>query len=154
MLKMTRFVKFIGGLTVCAAMQAVTPPTVAYAADDQDVIDYRQHTMKTIGQQAATIGMILQKKAPEADLATHVQALALAASMALIAFEPKVQGGNAKPEVWAKWDEFQKRMMELQVNTADLAKVAKDGPAALAPKMQAALTCKGCHDTFRKELNK
>ena len=151
----TRRVKFIVGLIACAAMQTAILPMAAQAeGDTQDVIDYRQHIMKTMGQQVATIGMILQEKAPAADIATHVQALALTASSALIAFQAKVPGGNAKPEVWAKWDEFQKRMKELDANTTELAKLAKDGPAAMMPKMQGALTCKGCHDIFRAELKK
>lgn len=154
MLQITRRMKCIVALIFCTAIPTATLPMAAHAADDQDVIDYRQHIMKSMGHEVATIGMILQGKALATDLAAHVQALALTTSSALIAFQPEVQGGNSKPEVWAKWDEFQKRMQELQANTADLAKVAKDGPSAIAPKVQGALTCKGCHDIFRSELKK
>jgi cytochrome c556 len=144
---MTRLLQFGAGLAF--ALAATLP---AYAADPTDVIDYRKHIMKTMGEQAAAMAMTLQGKAPAENFTLHAQALASAASTALIAFEPKVPGGEAKPEVWAKWDDFSKKMKELAANTADLAKTAQSGGAAAAgPKLQAALTCKGCHDTYREQ---
>jgi cytochrome c556 len=119
-------------------------------ADDQDTVDYRQHIMKTLGEQVAILGMMAQQKAPSDDFATHVQALALTAATAKAAFEPEIRGGNAKPEVWSQWADFEKRIDALAAATADLAKTAKSGgAAAAAPKLQSALTCKGCHDTYR-----
>src|SRR3954469_23709535 len=72
-------------------------------ADDQDVIDYRTHVMKTIGEQLGAVGMIVENKAPPDNFAIHLKALAVTATQAKKAFEPKVQGGNAKPEVWGNW---------------------------------------------------
>jgi cytochrome c556 len=144
---MNRFLQIAAGLAFAAA--ATLP---AYAADPTDVIDYRKHVMKTIGEQAAAMAMTLQGKAPAENFTLHVQALALAASQALVAFEPNVPGGEAKPEVWAKWDDFSKKMKELEANTAELAKLAASGgAAAVGPKLQSALTCKGCHDTYREQ---
>jgi len=144
---MNRFLQIAAGL---AFATAATLP--AYAADPTDVIDYRKHVMKTIGAQAAAMAMTLQGKAPAENFALHVQALANAASQALVAFEPNVPGGESKPEVWAKWDDFSKKMKELEANTAELAKLAASGGAAAAgPKLQSALTCKGCHDTYREQ---
>jgi len=118
-------------------------------ADDQDVIDYRRHIMTTLGEQTAILGMILEKRAPANDIATHAQVLAVTAATAKMAFEQEIQGGDSKPEVWGKWDDFTKRMDALVAATADLAKAAKDGgAAAVGPKMQA-LNCKSCHDTYR-----
>jgi len=123
---------------------------VSALADDQDVIDYRQHVMKTLGEQAAAIGMILEHRAPPENFAVHVQILAITAATAKKAFEPKVPGGDAKPDVWAKWADFAKRLDALAASTADLAKTAKDGGLAAAePKVATALTCKNCHDTYR-----
>ena len=130
---------------------ALLLPT-AVRADDQDTIDYRQHIMKTMGEQAAAIGQILQQKAPPDNFAVHVQILAVTAATAKKAFEPKVLGGEAKPEVWAKWADFAKRLDDLTAATADLAKTAAAGGiAATAPKVQTALTCKSCHDTYREQ---
>jgi cytochrome c556 len=124
-------------------------------ADDQDVIDYREHIMKTMGEQADAIGMILEHKAPADNLATHVRILAISASTAKQAFEPKVLGGEAKANVWAQWPDFAKRLDALSAATSDLAKVATDGGlAAVASKADAAFTCKSCHDTYREEKKK
>lgn len=138
------------GLCGRVALLGVLAFGAASHADDQDTVEYRQHIMKTLGEQVAILGMMVQQKAPADDFATHVQALALTAATAKAAFEPEIQGGNAKPEVWSQWADFEKRIDALTVATADLAKTAKSGGAAAAgPKMQAALTCKGCHDTYR-----
>jgi cytochrome c556 len=122
---------------------------IAYA-DDQDVIDYRRHIMHTMGEQVAVLDMILQQRAPATSLATHAQILAVTASTAKKAFEPNVAGGEAKPEVWSQWPDFSKRLDELVKLTDELAKSAKGGNVtATAPRFKD-LTCKGCHDTYRK----
>lgn len=143
---MSRFAPFAVALAFAAIL-----PAVSSASDPTDVIDYRQHVMKTLDEQTKSLTMILQKKAPADNFALHVETLAVAASTALKAFEPKVEGGKAKAEVWAKWPDFEKRMKDLQAATADLAKVARSGGmAAAGPKLQGALTCKGCHDVYRE----
>jgi len=135
-----------------AALAAVTILPGKALADDQDVIDYRQHAMKTMGEQVAAMAMMAENKVPGDNFAVHAQILADVAAMAKSAFTPKVVGGKAKAEVWANWDDFAKRLDALAASTADLAKTAQQGGvAAAAPKMQAALTCKGCHDTYRDD---
>ena len=137
-------------LTLFVALSAVTFAHVV-EADDQDAVDYREHIMKSMGEQVAAIGEILQQKVGPENLATHVQILAITAATAKSAFEPKVLGGKAKPDVWLHWADFAKQLDELTAATANLAKVAKDGGvSALAPKVQGALTCKSCHDTYRQ----
>lgn len=144
---MSRFLPFVGGL---AFTMAAMFPVVANASDPTDVIDYRKHVMKTLGAEAASIGLILQQKIPADNLAIHIENLALTATTALKAFEPEVEGGEAKPEVWKNFADFTKKMKEFEAGTAELLKAVKAGGAAAAgPKVQAALTCKGCHDTYR-----
>jgi cytochrome c556 len=123
-------------------------------ADDQDVVDYREHIMKSMGEQVAAIGEILEQKISPENLAAHVQILAITAATAKSAFEPKVAGGKAKPDVWLHWADFAKRLDALTAATAELAKVARDGGvAAVAPKAQGAFSCKNCHDNYRQPLN-
>ncbi len=122
-------------------------------ADDQDVIDYRTHVMKTLGEQMGAIGMILESKAPPDNFATHLKVLAVTATQAKKAFEPKVPGGNSKPEVWSNWADFSKRLDELVSTTADLATAAPhQSVAAVGEKLKSSLKCKSCHDTYRKPL--
>lgn len=140
---------WLSKLAVSLALVGLFAASGAAAADDQDVIDYRRHIMTTMGEQVAILGMILEKRAPATDLAIHAQILAITATTAKMAFEPEIHGGDAKPEVWAKWDDFTKRLAVLVAATADLSRAARDGgAAAVGPKMQA-LDCKGCHDTYR-----
>lgn len=143
---MIRLCEIMSGVALAAALAT----SAAVHADDQDTIDYRRHIMKSMGEQVGAIGMILQKKAPADNFAVHVKALAGSAAMAKKAFEPKVPGGDSKPEVWADWADFSKRMDALTSATDELAKLAAAGGVASAgTKVQAALTCKACHDTYR-----
>jgi cytochrome c556 len=126
-------------------------PMKAVHADDQDVIDYREHVMKTMGEQAGAIAQILEKKVPADNFAMHLQVLAVTAATAKKAFEAKVIGGEAKADVWMHWADFAKRLDDLSAATASLAATALSGGlAAAAPKVEGALTCKSCHDVYRE----
>jgi len=121
-------------------------------ADNQDVIDYRQYIMNTLNEQAAALGEILSGAIPDDNVVSHIDALALTAGTALKAFVPKVPGGEARPEVWSQWDDFSKRMNEFAQQTASMAKVAHaQGKEAALAKVMDALSCKKCHDSYRRE---
>lgn len=130
------------------AFAAALSPISSFA-DDQDVRDYRSHVMKIMGQQMGALGLIVEGKAPAGDVVAQAQILSLTASVAKSAFEPKVLGGESKPEVWAKWDDFSKRLDEMAAAAADVAKAAKQGGVAAAAPKLSALSCKGCHDDYR-----
>ena len=136
---------------VPAALLLVLPllPTGSNA-DDQDVIDYRRHIMETLEAQTAALGMIMAGAIPDDNVVAHMDIIADTASTALKAFEPRVEGGDAKAEVWAKWDDFSARMNEFAERTATMAKTAheKGKDEALLQAMDA-LTCKQCHDVYR-----
>lgn len=137
-------------LTIGLALGALLLGSFPLRADDQDVIDYRSHVMKTLGEQMGAISMILENKAPPDNFALHMKVLAVTATQAKKAFEPKVPGGNAKPEVWANWADFSKRLDELVAGTAELASAAQhESVAAVGGKLKSALKCKSCHDTYR-----
>ena len=148
---MTRLVRLIGGCAVVTAMMMSALPMAA-RADDKDVIDYRQHIMKTLDEQTASLGMTVSTQIPPDNFVAHVEAIALIAKTALKSFEPKIAGGEAKPEVWAQWDDFSKRMNEFVVKSDALAKTAKTGGMPVVmEQMVDALTCKGCHDVYRNK---
>ena len=122
---------------------------VSSFADDQDVRDYRSHIMKTLGEQFSVLNQIVKGKAPAQDVAAQAEVLSITAGAAKIAFTEKVLGGQAKPEVWEKWDDFEKRLDDMVAAAADVAKSAKQGGvAAVTPKLSS-LSCKGCHDVYR-----
>lgn len=109
--------------------------------------------MKTMNEQVAALGEIASEVVPDDNLVAHMNILALTASTALKAFEPKVPGGEAKPEVWANWADFSKRMTAFAQETAAGAKIAKEQgkDAALVQLINYADSCKGCHDMYRQE---
>ncbi len=118
------------------------------SADDQDIIDYRQHVMKTIDEQVSILKMIAQSKAPADDVATQAKVLAVAASTAKLAFQTNVAGGRSKLVIWTQWPDFSKRLDALVAATDELAKSARPGDAAGLAKKVEALPCKGCHDEY------
>jgi len=125
--------------------------TVALA-DDQDLIDYRQLIMKQLDAEATALGMMVSGQIPPDALSLEAKSIANAAQAALKAFEPKVPGGEAKPDVWAKWPDFQKRIQEFAKKSAEMAKVSENGDvAAVTGLMVDALPCKECHDVYRNK---
>jgi cytochrome c556 len=125
---------------------------VAAVADNKDVVDYRQHIMKSMEQQTAALGQILSGAGPAENTVAHMDAIAALAAIAQKSFEPKVPGGAAKPEVWKDWADFSKRMKDFADKSADMAKTGHEqGADAAAMKVIEALPCKGCHDTYRDE---
>ena len=131
---------------------AMLVATTLARADNDDVIDYRQHIMETLEAQSQALGLILSGAVPDDNAVVHLQTLALTASTALKAFQPAVPGGRAKPDVWKNWADFEKRMQEFAAKTAELAKTAQArGPKAGLAGVADGLTCKGCHDLYREE---
>jgi cytochrome c556 len=133
-----------------ASLLALSLLPAGSLADDQDVIDYRKHIMDTLQAQVAALGMIMSGAIPDDNVIAHIDIVAATAATALKSFEPKVEGGDAKPEVWAQWDDFSARMNDFAAKTAAMAKTAheKGKDEALLLAMDA-LTCKQCHDTYR-----
>lgn len=104
--------------------------------------------MKSMGEEVAALNQSVAGKAAAADVAVHAEVLRITAGLAQVAFTEKVPGGQSKPEVWIKWDDFSRRLDEMVAATTDLAKTAKQGgAAAVTPKLNA-LGCKGCHDEY------
>ena len=139
----------IAALSLVPLLLSATP---AAHADDKDIIEYRQHIMNTLNEQAGALGQILSGAVPDDNVIAHLDALSLTASTALKAFTPKAVGGEAKPDVWSNWPDFSKRMSEFAKKTAEMAKKAHEqGKDAGLADVVDALSCKSCHDTYRKE---
>ena len=137
-------------MLMAAVAVALLSPTAH--ADDADVLQYRKHVMTSLNEQAAMLGQIVSNAIPKDNVVAHLDAMALLASTALKAYEPKVLGGKAKPEVWSKWPDFSNRMKEFAEKTAAAAKTAHTaGPDAALLNMLDVLSCKSCHDAYRTE---
>ena len=138
-------------LGLCLAL-CTTAVSSARAAEDKDAIEYRQHVMRSLDAQTAVLGMILSGAVPDDNLVNHLETIALIAQVSLATFDAKVPGGESSPEVWAKWPDFSERMKTFATNTAKVAKMAKEqGKDAIMGELTGALTCKSCHDVYRKK---
>ena len=148
---MTRFTKFAGSVALVAAMLA----PVAASADDKDVIDYRQHLMYTLDAQSTIIGQMLSGVTPDKHGTGNLEIIALTAKLSKGAFEPKVEGGQSKPDVWTKHADFTMKMDSFVTNAAHVADQAKKmGFQETISIMIDALPCKGCHDPYRDPSKK
>ncbi|MDP1587642.1 MAG: cytochrome c [Prosthecobacter sp.] len=143
-----RFLSGVCGLVLAASVAA---PAVAQMRDE-DVIAYRQEIMKTMGAQATSIGMVLAGMIPDKLLHTHFEVLLQSVRQAKLAFEPNVPGGNALPAVWENHADFVKKLAESEAAIAKAIEISKkDGAGGQAGEAAiAALSCKGCHDTYKK----
>lgn len=132
-----------------AAQEAPGSPPVSQEDADSIILD-RQLVMQAIDKDVEALGNIVAGAAPPAELVARTQAVAKNAKAALKAFEPNVPGGAAKPEVWAKWDDFRKRMEDFAVKSEEMAKASESGNLAVVGEhMIGALQCKQCHDVYR-----
>jgi cytochrome c556 len=121
----------------------------AASDDEADAVTYRRHVMKTMGEQAAALAMVLQKKGPAENAVLHARTIALTAQAALKAFEVKASGGEAKAEIWSNWPDFAKRLKSLSEGAEQLAVIAeRDGLPAMQAKFMSVISCKSCHDAY------
>lgn len=145
---MNRTFKFLAPFVFATLTVGAVAP--AFAAEDQDVIDYRQRIMRTLDAQVAALGQILSGATPDDQVVSHLEVIALAAAQATKSFEPKVLGGESKPEVWSNWADFSAKLKDFEQKTAEAAKTAREqGKDAALSNILAALSCKQCHDPYR-----
>ena len=140
----TRVALLLGTVALAGAQPA--------AADDQDVITYRQLIMKQLDAETEALGMIVAGQIPPDSLASLAKAISYSAKAAGKAFESNVPGGEAKPEVWQKWADFSKRMQAFGKKTEEMAKASEGGNVATVTELMVdALPCKQCHDQYRNK---
>jgi len=134
-----------------AAQQPPASPPAAVSQEDADAIILdRQLIMQALDKDTEVLGNIVAGTTPPTELIARTQSVAKNAKAALKAFEPKVPGGGAKPEVWNNWDDFRKRMEDFAVKTGEMAKASETGNLAVVGEhMIGALQCKQCHDVYK-----
>ncbi len=148
---MKRLSKLTGGIVAAATVAALTLSTTAQA-DDKDVIDYRQHIMNTMDAQTAALGQILSLAIPDENIIGHLEVIAISAQQALSSFEKEVHGGHALDKVWEDWDDFSAKMNDFSEKLTVVVQIAKEkGKDAAFANILNALSCKQCHDVYRKK---
>lgn len=140
----------IHGLLLGAALGVGLLGAGAVNAEEEDFIDYRQHIMKTLREQMAVLGMVLEDKAPAEDLRVHAKGFMLAAQTAEFAFSVEAPGGAARSAVWENWEDFSKQLATLSGLAKEISQAAEQGSASDVAAKLKAMNCKGCHDTYRE----
>lgn len=127
-------------------------PAAPAQAQVADATQYREHVMRALDAQSAALGQILSTEVVDTNLASHLEVLSVTASGALKSFEARVPGGEARPEVWSNWADFSRKMNEFSQGIGAAARIAREQgkDAALSVAIDA-LSCKGCHDTYRQK---
>lgn len=124
-------------------------------SSDEGTIKYRQNLMSGVGADMGAIGDILKYGLPlQSHIVAHARMLSQRADLVAAAFERNVSAGptDAKPEIWAKPEEFRQSTQDLKAEADKLAEIATSGDAAAIGRQVKALggACGGCHDSFRK----
>ena len=131
-------------IAVSRAQDAVEPPT------DEEIILDRQLAMQQLEEHADALGGVLAGVEPPEMLAQYTRQVADDAAAARAAFQAQVPGGSTKPEAWANWEDFSRRMDEMVTRTEAMAVAGETGSVGMINEMVVdALPCGACHQLYR-----
>lgn len=142
------------GFAVSVAMLTIASIQVGHAQqeapDPDSVILDRQLIMQDLDKRGEEIGSILSGVSKPDKMHEVALAIAKDAKDAYESFKPNVPGGGSKPEVWANWDDFSKRMERFVAKSDAMAKASEKGSVAdVGNLVIEALPCQECHDVYR-----
>ena len=137
-------VALFASVAVSRAQDAVEPPSA------EEVILDRQLAMQQLEEHADLLGGVLAGIEPPEMLAQYTRQVADDAVAARAAFQAQVPGGATKPEAWANWEDFSRRMDEMVTRTEAMAVAGETGSVGLINEMVVdALPCGACHQLYR-----
>jgi cytochrome c556 len=135
---------------------ALSVSVVAQDDPNKPLLEYRQRIMAGQRASMASMGDILKFKLPydASHFVVHSKNIGEFAKLIPDAFEKKITEGltDAKPEVWASWDDFVQKSKALGAESAKLQAAAETGDMkAIAAQMSSLNNaCRACHDSYRK----
>lgn len=119
-----------------------------------DAVQDRQETMKSISKANKTL-RAAAKKGDAAAVEKQAKMIVVLAEKLPALFPKGTDRGTldpkmtrAKPEIWAKWDDFQAKANELKSMATQIASAAGKGDLAMAGD-GVNKACGGCHKPFR-----
>ena len=125
-------------------------PMISWSLELGEQIEYRKSVMKTLDEGVVAYRSALQLGASRAEIAKHLKVLALTSGQIKAAFEPRVDGGYAKADVWKKWADFSRRADTQSAKFAQLSELAASGVLSpINPDPTSALGCVACHNAYR-----
>lgn len=145
-------------LMVAATIGLATAlPAAAQFAKPEDAIKYRKAVFTVMASHFGRVAAMANGKAPfDAKVAADSAQIATTMStLPYVAFLAGTDKGDtrAKPEIWSDADKFKAAAGKMQEEMAKFNTAAKSGniDTIKAAVGEAGKTCKGCHDTYRKE---
>jgi cytochrome c556 len=150
--------KLIASLAVVGTAFAMASPALAQFAKPEDAVKYRQSALFVMAQHFGRIGAMASGRAPYDAKAAIVNAelVAMISKLPWAGFGPgtdKVTPTRAKPEIWTESAKFKEGHEKLVTEAEKLLTAAKTNNLDNLKVAFGAManTCKGCHDSFRKE---
>lgn len=142
---------------LAAALLAVSG--ASYAIDVGDAVKTRQEFYKDLGKAFKGLNEDLKGGTPSLDELKKYAATIDGKTGKIPALFPAGTGADsgvktgAKPEIWAKWDEFQRDAGAFDGAAHALNAAAQSGDVATVQKATQAVgeACKTCHETFRQK---
>ena len=135
------------------ALAAGALALVMATASAETVYEKRTAYMKGLGGSMGAIGKYVKGEVPYSPAVAEAGQKLAAHSEELVTHFPKdtVGESRAKPEIWAKWTDFEAKAKEFQDAAAELAEATKteDKEKIAEAQRAAGKTCGGCHDDFR-----
>jgi cytochrome c556 len=135
----------------------VPAPPAEAQVKPADAIRYRQSAYQVLAWNFMPMSAMARGKLPfdARKFGMHAERVALLAPQLLEGFTVGSHVGDteAKPEIWANWADFQKKMKTLESEARKLAESCKAADEA-AIKVQfgrVGAACKACHDQYKKD---
>jgi cytochrome c556 len=141
------------------AMVAIAGVAVAQAPSVGDAVKLRQTNMKQMGGAMKTLADMLKSGTVDKAAGTEAAKKIDGHAQSLLTWYPVGSGPEtgletkAKPEIWARQDDFKKAADGLKAETAKLQLAVDSGDAAkLGAQVQAiGKACGTCHEQFRSK---
>ncbi len=141
---------------VSAAVSALLVGAASAQVKPEQAIEYRQSIYTVLGWNwKPMVAMAKGEKPYDKDaFARNAANVEFMSKLAIEGFTPGSDKGaktEAKPEIWAKMDDFKAKMDKMNAEATKLAAVAKTGSFDDIKKQVAATgaSCKACHDDYR-----
>jgi cytochrome c556 len=144
--------------TVIAAIVALGAAGANAQANPEDAIKYRQSAYKVMAWNFSPMAAMVKGEKPY-DKEAFIRHAAIVEFVSKLPGEGYVPGSDkgadtkAKPEIWARMDDFRSKMFKMHEETAKLSAVAKTGSFDEIKKQFGATgsTCKVCHDDYKNK---
>jgi cytochrome c556 len=141
---------------IAAGLMVAFGAGVAHAQPKpEDLLKYRQGVMRAVAFQFGPLTGVakgeVQWGPAMGQKAVNLAALSVIAGDVFSPASKGLANSDAKPEIWAKPDDFKMKMTAFQAEAAKLADLAKAGnvEAIKAQVNAVGKACGACHDDFR-----